>query len=81
VAEKYLCYFHNAQRALFEEDYGKHAKSSTDAMSEFDESMRSLETSSGGQLTSDHETVPRFPRYRQIQLLTYTFSYIRVEEL
>jgi hypothetical protein len=66
VAGKYICYFPNAQKALFEEDYGKHAESSVDAMSEFDESMRSLDTSSRGQLTSDHGTVPKFPKYRQI---------------
>lgn len=66
MAEKYIRYFHNAQKALFEEDYGKRAESSVDAMSKFDESMRSLETSSRGQLTSYHGTVPKFPRYRQI---------------
>jgi hypothetical protein len=66
VAEKYICCFHNVQKALFEEVYGKRAESSADAMSEFDESMRSLDTSSRGQLTSDHGMVPTFPRYIQI---------------
>jgi hypothetical protein len=63
---KCLCYFLNQQKALFEEDYGRRAESSTDAMSKFNDSMRSLETSSRRQVMSDHEAVPKFPRYRQI---------------
>ncbi|XP_033610819.1 TATA box-binding protein-associated factor RNA polymerase I subunit B isoform X3 [Cryptotermes secundus] len=60
---KHIGYWWESQKkALFEEDYGKHAESSGDAMSEFDESMRSLDTSSRGQLTSDNGSVPRFPR-------------------
>ncbi|XP_021931103.1 TATA box-binding protein-associated factor RNA polymerase I subunit B isoform X2 [Zootermopsis nevadensis] len=50
------------KKILVEEDYGKRAESSVDVMSEFNESMRSLETSSRGQVMSDHETVPDCPR-------------------
>jgi hypothetical protein len=63
-AESYVCCLHNVQRALFEGEYEKDAESSKHAMSEFDESMRSLETSSRGQAKSDDETHSTFPRCR-----------------
>jgi hypothetical protein len=68
VAESYVCCFHNVQKALFEEDYEKDAESSKHVMSDFDESMRSLETSSRGQAKSDDETCFTFPRCRQISV-------------
>lgn len=68
VAESYVCCFHNVQKALFEEEYEKDAQLSKHAMSDFDESMRSLETSSRGQVKSDDETCSAFPRCRKISV-------------
>jgi hypothetical protein len=63
VAKVYIIYYcPNVQRALFEEDYEKHAESSVSAMTEFNESMRSLEKSSRGQLESEQQTAATFPR-------------------
>jgi hypothetical protein len=66
VAYSYVCCFHNIQKALFEGEYEKNAQLSKQAVSDFDESMRSLETSSRGQVKSDDETCSKFPRCRKI---------------
>jgi len=61
----------NVQRALFEEEYEKDAQLSKHAMSDFDESMRSLETSSRGQVKADDETCTTFPRCGKNISITY----------
>lgn len=53
---------HKYKKALFEEEYEKDAQQSKHEMSDFDESMRSLETSSRGQAKTDDETRTTFPR-------------------